>query len=135
MHSTITTNVSSKCAAPARGIFPRGSYSTQGWGPIEHGKREKDGTTGRSYVTIEFSCLNVNETVYLAANKLNSILTWLHAWSCNGVYERTLRFRQPDTCIWLPKTNAFKTWRNTENSFLWLHGKGKVLNMFRRSPC
>ncbi|KAI9458502.1 hypothetical protein HD554DRAFT_1704278 [Boletus coccyginus] len=55
---------------------------------------------------------------WVDTNKLNSIMTWLHAWSCNGVYERTLRFRQPDTCTWLPITNAFKTWRNTENSFL-----------------
>ncbi|KAF8128860.1 ankyrin repeat-containing domain protein [Boletus edulis] len=57
------------------------------------------------------------------AKKLSAILRWLHAWNCNETYERTLLLRQPDTCIWLLTTNAYKTWRNTENSFLWLHGK------------
>ncbi|KAF8557484.1 ankyrin [Imleria badia] len=55
--------------------------------------------------------------------KLNRILEWLHAWSCSEINERTLLLRQPDTCIWLPNTNAYRTWKNAENSFLWLHGK------------
>ena len=65
-----------------------------------------------------------------AATKLNSILQWLLAWSCTEIYERTLLLRQPDTCIWLLNTNALKTWRNTGNSFLWLHGKGMLFDKF-----
>ena len=64
------------------------------------------------------------------AKKLNSILKWLHAWSCTEIYEHTLLLWQPDTCIWLPNMNAFKTWRNTESSFLWLHGKGMLFDQF-----
>ena len=68
-----------------------------------------------------------------AVKKLNGILRWLRAWNCNEIYERTLLLRQPDTCIWLPSTNTYKRWRDTENSFLWLHGKGRVLEVSRVS--
>ena len=57
------------------------------------------------------------------------MLRWLRAWSCNETFERILLLRQPDTCIWLPNTSMFKTWRKMENSFLWLHGKGRVFNV------
>ena len=68
-----------------------------------------------------------------AVKKLNGILRWLRAWNCNEIYERILLLRQPDTCIWLPNTIAYKRWRDEENSFLWLHGKGRVLEVSRRS--
>ena len=62
--------------------------------------------------------------------KLNSLVKWLHAWNSKDTYERTILLRQPDTCIWLPNTNAYKTWRDTEDSFLWLHGKREVFDPF-----
>ena len=58
------------------------------------------------------------------ARKLNSVVEWLNAWKCRDIHERAVLLRQPDTCIWLPDTKAYQTWRNTENSFLWLNGKG-----------
>ncbi|KAG8215975.1 hypothetical protein J3R82DRAFT_7958 [Butyriboletus roseoflavus] len=54
--------------------------------------------------------------------KLNSIVRQLGAWSC----ENTILLWQPDTCTWLPNTNVYKTWRNMESTFLWLHGKAGV---------
>ncbi|KAF8557486.1 ankyrin [Imleria badia] len=55
--------------------------------------------------------------------KLEIILGWLDAWNCKQTHRRTFRLHQPGTCTWLPGTNAFKTWRRTKDSFLWLHGK------------
>ncbi|KAF8452441.1 ankyrin repeat-containing domain protein [Boletus edulis BED1] len=60
------------------------------------------------------------------AKKLSAILRWLHAWNCNETYERILLLRQPDTCIWLLNTNAYKTWRTRK-----IPGAGKsVLSAF-----
>lgn len=63
-----------------------------------------------------------------AAEKLNIILGWLNAWNCKEMHKRTSLLRQPGTCTWLPNTNEFQTWRNTKDSFLWLHGKGGMFD-------
>ena len=71
-----------------------------------------------------------SEAQISTAGKLNSVLEWLNAWKCRDVHERTTSLRQPDTCTWLLDTKAYQTWRNVENSFLWLNGKGKGLEDF-----
>ncbi|KAF8128753.1 hypothetical protein EV363DRAFT_1170232, partial [Boletus edulis] len=54
---------------------------------------------------------------------LDGILEWLNAWNSRRTHGRTLLLRQRDTCMWLPKTTAYKKWRDEKSSFLWLHGK------------
>jgi hypothetical protein len=95
-------------------------------------KTRKQGVDGM--LSFKFHVFQLQQDDILAAKKLNSMLRWLRAWSCNEIYERTLLLRQPDSCIWLLDTNAYKRWRNTEDSFLWLHGKGKVFDAFRSFP-
>ncbi|KAG9314893.1 hypothetical protein JVU11DRAFT_3995 [Chiua virens] len=55
--------------------------------------------------------------------KIDALIQWLDGFACNDKYESTLRLRQPNTCAWLPETNQYSTWRNSEDSFLWLQGK------------
>ncbi|KAF8452463.1 hypothetical protein L210DRAFT_2036894 [Boletus edulis BED1] len=51
--------------------------------------------------------------------QLDGILEWLNAWNSRRTHERTLLLRQRDTCMWLPKTTAYKKWRDEK------HGKRK----------
>lgn len=55
--------------------------------------------------------------------QLEDISEWLDGLDCTEKHEFTLDLRQSDTCTWLPDTDAYRTWRGGEHSFLWLHGK------------
>ncbi|KAF8137382.1 hypothetical protein EV363DRAFT_1428288, partial [Boletus edulis] len=58
-----------------------------------------------------------------ARGKLDDILRWLDGLSCAAKHEETLSLRQPDTCTWLHSTPEYRSWRNSEDTFLWLQGK------------
>ena len=92
----------------------------------------RQGVDGMSRPDFHISRFRRNHTP--AVEKLNTISKWLRPWNCSDTYERTLLLQQPETCIWLPNTSAYKTWRSTENSCLWLHGKREVLTRFAGSP-
>ncbi|KAH0831165.1 ankyrin repeat-containing domain protein [Lanmaoa asiatica] len=62
--------------------------------------------------------------------KLDGILGWLKAWNSRKTHEHTILLRQPDPCTWLLKTSAYKKWKSTESSFLWLHGKREVIEAY-----
>ena len=64
-----------------------------------------------------------NGTIHLA-QKLNKMLKILDALYCSRKHRETSSIRQSDTCIWLPATDAYKSWREGNDTFLWLQGKG-----------
>ncbi|KAF8439131.1 ankyrin repeat-containing domain protein [Boletus edulis BED1] len=57
------------------------------------------------------------------SRKLDDVLRWLDGLSCAAKQEETLSLRQPDTCTWLYSTPEYESWRNSDDSFLWLQGK------------
>ncbi|KAF8550275.1 hypothetical protein OG21DRAFT_1499908 [Imleria badia] len=58
-----------------------------------------------------------------SAKKLEDILKWLDSLNCAEKQQTTASLRQQDTCQWLFDTTQYKTWRDSESSFLWLRGK------------
>lgn len=71
------------------------------------------------------------------AQKLNKMLKLLDALDCSEKHRETSLIRQADTCMWLPATDAYRSWKEGRGSFLWLQGKGilgddpKVLSLTR----
>ncbi|KAF8127009.1 hypothetical protein EV363DRAFT_502003 [Boletus edulis] len=59
----------------------------------------------------------------LDLKKLDSVLERLDGFSCNQKHDDVFSLRQHDTCKWLPETDQYKAWRNSNDSFLWLQGK------------
>lgn len=59
-----------------------------------------------------------------AAEKLNKFLHFLNALDCTTKQEETSSLRQLDTCTWLRTTKEYRSWRNGNESFLLLQGKG-----------
>ncbi|KAF8555697.1 hypothetical protein OG21DRAFT_818605 [Imleria badia] len=55
--------------------------------------------------------------------RIDDILKWLDGLSCAPKQEETLSLRQPDTCTWLHSTPKYESWKNSDDSFLWLQGK------------
>lgn len=72
--------------------------------------------------------------VTFAVEKLDIILQWLDAFRCFEKHGANLLQRQSDTRTWLPETDEYKAWLASENSFLWLQGKGLVPETRRSSP-
>ena len=62
------------------------------------------------------------------AQKLNKLLTILDALGCSEKHRETSSIRQSDTCMWLPATDAYRSWREGKVTFLWLQGKGVSLD-------
>jgi hypothetical protein len=58
------------------------------------------------------------------AQKLNKMLKLLDALDCSEKHGETSLIRQSDTCMWLPGTDAYRSWKEGMVSFLWLQGKG-----------
>ncbi|KAF8552318.1 hypothetical protein OG21DRAFT_151137 [Imleria badia] len=57
------------------------------------------------------------------SEKLDKILCFLDALDCTTKQKDTSLLRQLDTCTWLFSTGEYKSWRDTSDSFLLLHGK------------
>lgn len=72
-----------------------------------------------------FYCFVPNWADFLLEKMLEEVLQWIDGLNCAEKQDVTLALRQPGTCRWLFDTNQYKTWRGSENSFLWLRGKGK----------
>ena len=86
------------------------------------------------YVTKSYQDPGSDTVIAYQAKKLDSVLQWLDGSSCNKKHEDVISLRQPDTCTWLPETVQYREWRNTDDSFLWLQGKGvvsKTVSRFR----
>ena len=64
-----------------------------------------------------------NDSIH-TAEKLNKLLNVLDALGCSGKHRETSSMRQSDTCMWLPATDAYRSWREGKDTFLWLQGKG-----------
>ena len=62
--------------------------------------------------------------------RLEEVSRWLAALDYTEKHDATLKHRQEGTCKWFPNTDAYKEWRNGENYFLWLHGKGVESRVF-----
>lgn len=71
--------------------------------------------------------LSLRDDRSVLGKKLDEILKWLDALNCAEKQDIILSLRQPDTCKWLFATSQYKSWRDGQGSFLWLHGKCKVL--------
>ena len=63
----------------------------------------------------------------IAVESLDTALRWLDGFTCFGKHVETLSQRQSHTCTWFPETNQYKEWLAGENTFLWLQGKGLLL--------
>lgn len=50
------------------------------------------------------------------------IIEWLDAPDPWTNYKKALKDRNPKTGLWFIGSNAYKDWKNTRESFLWLHG-------------
>lgn len=59
----------------------------------------------------------------IIGKKLDDILKWLDALNCAEKQDVTLSLRQPDTCRWLFSTSQYMSWRDGQDSVLWLQGK------------
>ncbi|KAF8427221.1 hypothetical protein L210DRAFT_3652657 [Boletus edulis BED1] len=57
------------------------------------------------------------------AGQLNKLLGILRGLDCSRKHRETSSIRQSDTCTWLPATDAYKSWREGKDTFLWLQGK------------
>ena len=68
-----------------------------------------------------------NDSIH-TAQKLNKLLKVLDALGCSGKHQETSSIRQSDTCMWLPATNTYRSWREGKDTFLWLQGKGIPFN-------
>ena len=64
-----------------------------------------------------------NDSIH-PAEKLNGLLKVLDALGCSGKHRETSSIRQSDTCMWLPATDAYRSWREGKDTILWLQGKG-----------
>jgi hypothetical protein len=58
------------------------------------------------------------------AQKLKKLLKVLDALGCSGKHWETSSIRQSNTCMWLPATHEYRSWREGKDTFLWLQGKG-----------
>lgn len=47
---------------------------------------------------------------------------WLSPSDLSVNLDKALERRHPDTCQWLLDSDEYRSWRNTPNSFFWLHG-------------
>ena len=68
-----------------------------------------------------------NLTKSFAAQKLDKFLHFLDALDCTAKQKETSSLRQLDTCTWLFSTSEYKSWRDGNDSFLLLQGKGLTL--------
>ncbi|KAF8120720.1 hypothetical protein EV363DRAFT_71972, partial [Boletus edulis] len=59
----------------------------------------------------------------VVSGKLNKLLGILRGLDCSRKHRETSSIRQSDTCTWLPATDAYKSWREGKDTFLWLQGK------------
>lgn len=67
---------------------------------------------------------SLTDDVAHPAQKLNKLLKVLDALNCSEKHRATSSIRQSDTCMWLRATDAYRSWREGNDSFLWLQGKG-----------
>ncbi|KAF8552326.1 hypothetical protein OG21DRAFT_151486 [Imleria badia] len=76
----------------------------------------------------------VSQRKEIVSQKLKRLLKILDALDCSEKHRETSSMRQSDTCMWLPATEAYRSWREGKGSFLWLQGKagaGKSVLFFR----
>ncbi|KAI9573047.1 ankyrin repeat-containing domain protein [Boletus coccyginus] len=64
-----------------------------------------------------------NQKKEIAVQKLKKLLKLLDPLDCSGNHRETSSIRQSNTCMWLPATEAYRSWREGKGSFLWLQGK------------
>ena len=91
----------------------------------------KDGATGHQRKEIVCMYKNsftaqaglTNDTIPLA-QKLDKLLKILDPLDCSWKHRETSSTRQSDTCLWFPATDAYRSWREGKDTFLWLQGKG-----------
>ena len=91
----------------------------------------KDGATGHQRKEIVCMYKNsftaqaglTNDTIPLA-QKLDKLLKILDPLDCSWKHQETSSTRQSDTCLWFPATDAYRSWREGKDTFLWLQGKG-----------
>ncbi|KAG8220366.1 hypothetical protein J3R82DRAFT_3312, partial [Butyriboletus roseoflavus] len=62
------------------------------------------------------------------AQKLNKLLKVLDTLKCSQKHRETSAICQSDICIWLPATDAYRSWKEGNDSFLSLLGKGDGFN-------
>ena len=57
------------------------------------------------------------------------IIRWLSTTDPSAHHAEQRRKYQPTTGRWLLDSKDFAYWRSTPNSFMWLHGTGRVLHI------
>jgi hypothetical protein len=64
----------------------------------------------------------LHEIYSIADNLLQKIHKWLAAPDPSSNQNDACKLRQPITGTWFVNGEEFKQWKNTLNSFIWLHG-------------
>ncbi|KAI4182445.1 MAG: hypothetical protein L6R41_005970 [Letrouitia leprolyta] len=67
---------------------------------------------------------------FLSEQSLRNLKNWLDPVNIESNYQAAVKVRHKGTGTWFLSGNAFQTWLNKNNSFLWLHaipGAGKTI--------
>ncbi|KAI9566724.1 ankyrin repeat-containing domain protein [Boletus coccyginus] len=78
---------------------------------------------GQSQSTSTRNDIPEHQKKEIVSQKLMKLLRVFDALDCSRKQSQTSSTRQADTCMWLPATDAYMSWREGKDTFLWLQGK------------